>query len=45
MGDFIEGKNIHFGIREHAMAAINNAFARYGIFLPFSATFSSLAST
>lgn len=39
MGDFIEGKNIHFGIREHAMAAINNAFARYGIFLPFSATF------
>ncbi|WP_279038934.1 transketolase [Campylobacter helveticus] len=39
MGDFVEGKNIHFGIREHAMAAINNAFARYGIFLPFSATF------
>ncbi len=39
MGDFAEGKNIHFGIREHAMAAINNAFARYGIFLPFSATF------
>ncbi|MBK1971363.1 transketolase [Campylobacter sp. TTU_617] len=39
MGDFIEGKNIHFGIREHAMAAINNAFARYGLFLPFSATF------
>lgn len=38
-GDFIEGKNIHFGIREHAMAAINNAFARYGLFLPFSATF------
>jgi len=39
MGDFVEGKNIHFGIREHAMAAINNAFARYGLFLPFSATF------
>ncbi|KAA6227826.1 transketolase [Campylobacter sp. LR185c] len=39
MGDFVSGKNIHFGIREHAMAAINNAFARYGIFLPFSATF------
>ncbi|MBZ7946620.1 transketolase [Campylobacter sp. RM9939] len=39
MGDFIEGKNIHFGIREHAMVAINNAFARYGLFLPFSATF------
>ncbi|HJE65818.1 MAG TPA: transketolase [Campylobacter avium] len=39
MGDFVEGKNIHYGIREHAMAAINNAFARYGLFLPFSATF------
>ncbi len=39
MGNFVEGKNIHFGVREHAMAAINNAFARYGIFLPFSATF------
>ncbi|ARJ56801.1 transketolase [Campylobacter cuniculorum] len=38
-GDFSEGKNLHFGIREHAMAAINNAFARYGLFLPFSATF------
>ena len=39
MGDFPHGRNIHFGIREHAMAAINNAFARYGLFLPFSATF------
>lgn len=39
LGDFVDGKNIHFGIREHAMAAINNAFARYGLFLPFSATF------
>ncbi|MDO5045678.1 transketolase [Campylobacter sp.] len=39
MGDFPNGRNIHFGIREHAMAAINNAFARYGLFLPFSATF------
>lgn len=39
MGDFVEGKNIHFGIREHSMAAINNAFARYGLFLPYSATF------
>ncbi|MGB2553357.1 transketolase [Campylobacter sp. MOP51] len=39
MGDFPNGRNIHYGIREHAMAAINNAFARYGLFLPFSATF------
>ncbi|ANE35184.1 transketolase [Campylobacter iguaniorum] len=38
-GDFPNGKNLHFGIREHAMAAICNAYARYGIFLPFSATF------
>ncbi len=38
-GTFPDGKNIHFGIREHAMAAINNAVARYGLFVPFSATF------
>jgi len=38
-GDFPCGKNLHFGIREHAMAAIGNAFARYGLFIPFSATF------
>lgn len=37
--DFPCGKNMHFGIREHAMAAINNAMARYGLFIPFSATF------
>ena len=39
MGDFPNGRNIHYGIREHAMVAINNAVARYGLFLPFSATF------
>ncbi|MBZ7987084.1 transketolase family protein [Campylobacter canadensis] len=32
------GKNIHFGIREHAMAAIINAFARCNL-LAFCATF------
>ena len=32
------GKNIAFGIREHAMGAICNAFARYGLH-PFCATF------
>lgn len=37
--DFPIGPNLHFGIREHAMAAICNAYARYGIFIPFSATF------
>lgn len=36
---FPKGPNIHYGIREHAMAAITNSFARYGIFLPFCATF------
>jgi len=36
--DFPHGRNIHFGIREHAMAAINNAFSAYG-FLPYAATF------
>lgn len=39
MGEFPNGKNIHFGIREHAMAAITNAMSLYGLFLPFDATF------
>ena len=39
MGEFPKGKNIHFGIREHAMASITNAMALYGPLLPFSATF------
>ncbi|MFC1669804.1 transketolase family protein, partial [Spirochaetota bacterium] len=33
------GKNIHFGIREHAMGSIQNGIAYYGGFIPFSATF------
>jgi len=36
--DFPSGRNLHYGIREHAMAAINNAFSAYG-FLPYAATF------
>jgi len=39
MGDFPKGKNIHFGIREHSMAAITNAMALYGTVIPFNATF------
>jgi len=39
MGDFPHGRNIHFGIREHSMAAIMNSFALYGLFIPYSATF------
>lgn len=38
-GDFPNGVNLHYGIREHAMGAISNALANYGIFIPFSATF------
>ncbi|MFA5501277.1 MAG: transketolase [Sulfurovaceae bacterium] len=38
-GDFPKGKNIHFGIREHSMAAITNAMAIYGTIIPFNATF------
>ncbi len=33
------GKNIHFGVREHAMAGICNGIALYEDFIPFSATF------
>ncbi len=39
LGDFPKGKNIHFGIREHSMAAITNAMALYGTIIPFNATF------
>ncbi|MEY4504248.1 MAG: hypothetical protein RL154_541, partial [Pseudomonadota bacterium] len=38
-GDFPNGRNIHFGIREHAMAAMTNAIALYGLFKPFCSTF------
>lgn len=33
------GRNIHYGVREHAMGAIVNGIAAHGGFLPFSATF------
>lgn len=33
------GRNLHFGIREHAMAAVTNGLALYGAFIPFGATF------
>ncbi len=38
-GDFPLGQNLHFGIREHAMGAITNALAAYGLLVPFCATF------
>ncbi len=39
MGDFPSGKNIHFGIKEHAMASIVNAMNLYGPLKVFSSTF------
>lgn len=39
MGTFPNGKNIHFGIKEHAMAAMTNAMNLYGLFRVYSATF------
>ncbi len=42
-GDFefgsYAGRNVHYGVREHAMAAINNGVALHGGLLPFGATF------
>ncbi len=33
------GRNIHFGVREHAMGAIVNGLVYHGGFVPFGATF------
>jgi len=33
------GRNVHFGVREHAMAAAANGMAAHGGLLPFCATF------
>lgn len=37
--DHLCGRNIHFGIREHAMGAVVNGLAYYGGFIPYGATF------
>jgi transketolase len=37
-GDYA-GRNLHFGVREHAMGAIVNGMALHGGFLPYCATF------
>jgi transketolase len=43
LGDFepgnYAGRNVHFGVREHAMAAITNGISLHGALLPFCATF------
>lgn len=33
------GRNLHFGIREHAMGAVMNGFAYSGAFIPYGSTF------
>jgi len=33
------GRNLHFGVREHAMGAVVNGMALYGCFIPYGATF------
>ncbi len=42
-GDFgpgsYTGRNVHFGVREHAMAAVMNGMALHGGFRPFGGTF------
>ncbi len=42
-GDFTpgnySGRNIHYGVREHAMAAATNGISLHGGLLPFAATF------
>ena len=37
--DSFSGRNLHFGIREHAMGAVINGMALYGCFIPYGATF------
>ena len=37
------GRNVHYGIREHAMGAIQNGLAYDGLFVPFGGTFLQFA--
>jgi transketolase len=37
------GRNIHYGIREHGMGAIQNGLAYDGLFIPFTGTFLQFA--
>jgi transketolase len=38
-GDPFAGRNLHFGIREHAMGSLSNGIALDGTFVPYAATF------
>jgi transketolase len=35
----LNGRNVHFGVREHAMGAMVNGMAAHGALLPYGATF------
>ena len=37
------GRNVHFGVREHAMSAVINGLAYHGGFVPFGSTFLTFA--
>jgi transketolase len=39
LGKSYAGRNVYYGIREHAMGCIMNGFAYYGLFRPSGATF------
>jgi transketolase len=41
--DFFEGDYIHYGVREHAMAAAMNGIALHGGFIPYGGTFLAFA--
>ena len=41
--DFLRGSYIHYGVREHAMAAAMNGIALHGGFIPYGGTFLSFA--
>jgi transketolase len=41
--DTYEGRNIHFGIREHAMGATMNGMALYGSVIPYGGTFQTFS--
>ena len=38
-GKSYAGRNVYYGIREHAMGCIMNGFAYYGLFRPSGSTF------
>ncbi len=37
--ELLEGRNLHFGVREHGMGAISNGMALHGGIIPYAATF------